>query len=36
MKIQRAVKGPGPSIDLDSNVGGADSLDQDFVSYTDH
>ena len=36
VRMQRAVKGPGPSIDLESNTGGADSRDQDFVSYSDH
>jgi methyl-accepting chemotaxis protein len=32
-QMQRAIKGNGALIDLDSNAGGADSRDRDFASY---
>jgi methyl-accepting chemotaxis protein len=34
-KLNRAVKANGPSIDLDSNNGGADQHDRDFTAYRD-
>lgn len=33
--MQRAVKSPGPSIDLGSNTGSPDSRDQEFTTYRD-
>jgi methyl-accepting chemotaxis protein len=32
-KLQSAVKGPGMSIELDANSGGADTRDHDFTTY---